>query len=325
MRCYNLGTILAAALALQACAQSTAQSTRPSTSQPTEQPPGRALSTGEAAAAKAAQTEPAAATPPPMKPAPKLSDAEMEHFLKTAKIVSQKKLDTGTTGTLKAELSDGKLTHEVHIQCLDIYKPVWKGAEGTTEKNFRDSYKFNIAAYKLAKLLGFETVPMSVERQIDGKLCSVTWWVDNVWLVEVERRDKGIKPPATDEWVNQLNAIRVFDQLIYNTDRNQGNLLITPEWKVWMIDHTRAFRTYKTLLKADNLKRIDTGLLGALKSLNTVTLKRELGPWLRAEEIAAILARRDAILRYFEQQVREKGEEAVITGLKRATPRVAVP
>jgi hypothetical protein len=260
-----------------------------------------------------------------MKPVPKLSDAEMELFLKTAKVVSRRKLDTGTTGTSKAVLSDGKITHDVHVQCLDIFKPVWKGAEGTIEKNFRDSYKFNIAAYRLARLLGIEAVPMSVERDLDGQLCSFTWWVDNVWLIEVERREKGIKPPATDEWVNQLNTIRVFDQLIANTDRNQGNLLITPEWKVWMIDHTRAFRTAKTLLKPDTLKRIDTGLLENLRKLNTVTLKRELGPWLRAEEIAPVLARRDAILRYFEGQVREKGMESVVTGMPRSTPRAAVP
>lgn len=309
--------VLMATLALPACAQSTAQST--------DEPAAKTPTASQAEAAKAAHGGPASQTPPPMKPAPKLSNAEMETFLRTAKVVSNQRLNTGTTGTSKAVLSDGNLTHDAHVQCLDIFKPVWKGAEGAVEKNFRDSWKFNIAAYRLAKLLGIETVPMSVERDVDGKLCSVTWWVDNVWLVEVERRDKGIKPPATDEWVDQLNTIRVFDQLIANMDRNQGNLLITPEWKVWMIDHTRAFRTQHTLPKEDSLKRIDTRLLEALKGLNTLTLKRELGPWLRAEEIAAILARRDAIVRYFEKQVREKGEEAVITGLKRSTPRVAVP
>jgi hypothetical protein len=260
-----------------------------------------------------------------MKPVAKLSDTEMEVFLKTAPIVSKEALNTGTTGSIKASLSDGKLTHDVHIQCLDIYKPVWKGAEGSIEKNFRDSWKYNIAAYRLAKLLAIDMIPMSVERMVEGKPCSVTWWVDNVWLVEVERRDKGIKPPATDSWVNQLNTIRVFDQLICNTDRNQGNLLITPEWKVWMIDHTRAFRTQKTLLKPETLKRIDSGLLERLRALNTIDLKRELGPWLRPEEIAGILARRDAIVRFFESEVRTKGEDAVLTGLKRSTPHVTLP
>jgi len=299
-------------VALPACAQSTAQ---PAAQTPRGSKPG-------------SQQQPPAsvdATPPPMKPVPKISDEEMEVFLKTAPIATRKALDTGTTGSIKATLSDGKLTHDVHIQCLDVYKPEWKGAEGSIEKNFRDSWKFNVAAYRLAKLLGIDMVPMSVERNVDGKPCSVTWWVDNVWLVEVERRDKGIKPPATDSWVNQLNTIRVFDQLIYNTDRNQGNLLITPEWRVWMIDHTRAFRTQKTLLRPETLKRIDARLLERLRALNTVDLKRELGPWLRAEELAAILPRRDAIVQFLEKEVREKGEESVLTGIPRSTPHVTLP
>lgn len=263
--------------------------------------------------------------PPAPKPVAQLSEEQREVFLKTAQIVSMKRLDTGTTASLKAVLSDGKLTHDAHVQCVDVFKSVWKGAEGTVERNFRDSWKFNVAAYRLARLLGLDNVPMSVEREVDGKLCSVTWWVDNVWLVEFERRDKGIKPPATDEWVNQLNVVRVFDQLIYNMDRNQGNLLITPEWKLWMIDHTRAFRPTPKLLKPDHLRRIDKNLLDKLRALNTITLGQELGPWLRQEEIAALLERRDAIVRYFEQQIREKGEDAVLTGLPRSTPSVSVP
>jgi hypothetical protein len=252
----------------------------------------------------------------------------MRAFLQSASIVSREKLSsgiTGTTGSEKGTLSDGKLTHDVHIQCLDVFRPVWKGAEGTIEKNFRDSWKFNVAAYRLARLLGIETVPMSVERSIDGKLCSVTWWVDNVWLVEAERRDKGIKPPATDHWVNQLITVRVFDQLIHNTDRNQGNLLITPDWKVWLIDHTRAFRTNRNLLNRETLKRINVQLLNKLKNLNTISLKTSVGPYLRAEEISALLARRDLIVSYFANEVREKGEEAVLTGLPRSTPHVSLP
>jgi hypothetical protein len=226
---------------------------------------------------------------------------------------------------MKAVLSDGKLTHDVHVQCLDVYKPVWKGAEGTIEKNFRDSWKYNVAAYRVSKLLGITMVPMSVEREMEGHLCSVTWWVDNVWLVEAERRDKGIKPPATDEWVNQLNTVRVFDQLIANMDRNQGNLLITPEWGLWMIDHTRAFRINRELHKPDTLRRIDKNLLQKIRSLNPADVKREVGPWLRAEEISALMARRDALVRYYDKEIREKGEEAVLTGMPRSTPRVSVP
>ena len=261
-----------------------------------------------------------------MKPAPKLGDAEMEVFLKSAAIVSQKKLDSGTTASIRATLSDGKLTHDAQFQPIDIYKPVFRGAEGTVEKNFRDSYKFNIAAYRLGKMIGIDTIPMSVEREVDGKIGSMTWWIDNIWMTEAERRDRGIKPPASQFWVDELNIIRVFDQLIYNTDRNQGNLLITPEWKVWMIDHTRAFRTTVAMQKKNALPgRVDHKVLSGLRQLNTLQMKKELGAYLRPEEISAVLGRRDLIVAHFNQEIKDKGEDSVLTGLPRKTPEVTLP
>lgn len=263
--------------------------------------------------------------PPPLKPVPQISDADMEQFLKTAEIKARKTLQEGTTAAMRVTLSDGKLTHDAQVQCIDIYKPLWKGAEGTVEKNFRDTWKFNVAAYRLARLMGVRNIPMSVERAVDGKQCSMTWWLDNIWMDEAKRRTEGIKPPANDAWVNQLNAVRVFDQLIYNTDRNQGNLLITPDWKIWMIDHTRAFRTFHALMKVEPLRRVDSQLLSALKKLNEADVRREAGPWLRAEEIAAVLARRDLIVKFFESEIKTKGEDAVISGLPVKTPSVSVP
>jgi hypothetical protein len=264
--------------------------------------------------------------PPPIKPAPQLSDAEMELFLKTGKIVSQKKLDIGTTAASRITLSDGKLAHDAQFQSIDVYKPVFRGAEGTVEKNFRDSYKFNIAAYRLAKMLGINNVPMSVERDVDGKLGSVTWWVDNIWMTEAERRDRGIKPPASQFWVDELNVVRVFDQLIYNTDRNQGNLLITPDWRVWMIDHTRAFRTPVAMQKKNALPgRVDHKVLAGLRQLKIDALKQQLGPYLRPEEISAILGRRNLIVQHFDREIKQNGEDAVLTGMPRKTPEVTLP
>jgi Phosphatidylinositol 3- and 4-kinase. len=222
-------------------------------------------------------------------------------------------------------MTDGKITHDVHIQCIDEYRPVFRGKNGTVEKNFRDTYKFNIAAYRLDKLLNLNMVPVSVERQVDGKPCAVTWWVDDVKMSEEDRRDKQIKPPASQFWVDQLNKVRVFDQLIYNTDRNQGNLLITSDWRLWMIDHTRAFRTARTLLKPDALIRCDYALLTAMRKLNSAILTKELVPYIRPEEVSALLARRDLIVHYFDTQVKAKGDDAVLTGIPRSTPVVSIP
>jgi len=310
MRAMTLLRFLLCVAALQARAQTTS--------------PDLPLKTGSAPVSD--RSKPVDDTPPPLKPAPKLSDAEMEAFLTTAKIVSQRKLDSGTTGSVRVTLSDGKLTHDAQFQPIDIYKPLFKGAEGTVEKNFRDTYKFNIAAYRLAKSLGMTSVPMSVERDVDGRIGSMTWWIDNIWMTEAERRDKGIKPPATQFWVDQLNIVRVFDQLIYNVDRNQGNLLITPEWRVWLIDHTRSFRTTVDMQRRNPLPgRVDHKLLAALRQLNTLRLKNDLSAYLRPEEISAILGRRDIIVEHFDREIKDKGEDAVLTGIPRKTPEVTLP
>lgn len=314
MRAISVRSFTVIVFTLEVCAQT--QTTSPPIPRP---------STDSIASQRATATA-TDNTPPPMKPAPKLGDAEMESFLKTAKIVDRKKLDTGTTGASRITLSDDKLTHDAQFQSIDVFKPTFRGTEGTVEKNFRDSYKFNIAAYRLGKLLGIDTIPMSVERDVDGKLGSMTWWVDNVWITEVERRDRGIKPPASQFWVDELNIIRVFDQLIYNTDRNQGNLLITPEWKIWMIDHTRAFRTHVALQKKNPLPgRVDHKLLRALRELNATQLNRALSGYLRPEEMSAILGRRDLIVTHFDQEIKQKGEDSVLTGISRKTPEVSLP
>ena len=174
-----------------------------------------------------------------------LSQAEIEEFLFKAKVGKKKALSVGVTNSERATLDDGKLRHDAHIQTVDISKTSFQTSQGT-EINFRDSYKFNMAAYELDKLLELNMVPVSVERKV-GSMAAVTWWVDETLMTELERKKKKIEPPDQRSWNQQMFVCRVFDQLIYNTDRNLGNLVITKDWKIWMIDHTRAFRTMKDL------------------------------------------------------------------------------
>jgi hypothetical protein len=94
-------------------------------------------------------------------------------------------------------------------------------------------------------------------------------------------------------------VMRVFDQLIYNIDRNLGNLLITSDWRMWMIDHTRAFRRHRTLLSERDLRGCDRTMLARLETLDKATLTRELSRWLEMGEIEALLARRDRIVQFF--------------------------
>src|SRR5690242_6561293 len=78
-----------------------------------------------------------------------LSFDEQEKFLRTAKILNVKTAKKGVTGARDATLSDGKITHLASIQTIDEANPVLTLQDGTTELNFRDTFVFNIAAWKL--------------------------------------------------------------------------------------------------------------------------------------------------------------------------------
>ncbi len=109
-----------------------------------------------------------------------------------------------------------------------------------------------------------------------------------------------------------MHIVRVFDQLIYNTDRNLQNLLITKDWKIWMIDHTRGFRLHTSLVQPKNLVKCERKLLAALRQLNEESLTREMTPYLTKPEIKGVLGRRDKIVQMFEQLCAQKGEGAVL-------------
>jgi hypothetical protein len=246
---------------------------------------------------------------------PRLSRAEMEEFLTNAKIVERKNLSMGITNSQRATLDDGRLKHDAHIQTVDIRKASFQTLSGT-ELNFRDSYKFNMAAYELDKLLELNMVPVSVERKVAGNMAAVTWWVDDFLMMEQDRYKKKMEPPDLKTWNPQMYVCRVFDQLIYNTDRNLGNLVITKDWKIWMIDHTRAFRIRKDLHTPRNLVQCDRKLLGKMRELSAEALNQRLGRYLTSAEIDAILSRRDKIVKFFDDKIVEKGEAAVLFDLE---------
>lgn len=226
---------------------------------------------------------------------------QKEQFLRTAKIVTEKSAKKGITNTSRVTLSDGKLTHDASVQQIDEHKDVFQGQNGSSEINFKDTYKFNVAAWKLARLLGIDDMmPPYVERKHSGISASYSWWIDDVLMDEEERVKKNVNAPDSDTWNQEMWVVRVFDQLIYNTDRNLTNLLIDKQWHIWMIDHSRAFRTRHELPNAKNLTRCDRNLLVKMKVLDQATLEKELMPYVNKEEIKGLLGRRDAIVKFFE-------------------------
>ncbi len=181
------------------------------------------------------QAAPSSATEP-------LSPDRIEQFLTTAEIKGGKLIGKGVTSPWRLTLSDGVLTHDAAFQAIDRERDNVRFRGGREEKIFRDYYGYNIAAYRLARALGYDDlVPVSVERVWKGKKGALTWWVDKKWD-EDERLKEKIEPPDRDAWERQIYLARVFTALVEDTDRNLGNQLVTADFHLWMIDFTRAFR-----------------------------------------------------------------------------------
>jgi hypothetical protein len=239
---------------------------------------------------------------------PALTPEQKEHFLVTAHVMKEHGVKKGITGTVRVTMSDGAITHDASVQRIDESKQVFEAADGSREYNFKDSYKFNVAGWRLARLLGIgDMVPPSVQRSYEGKTAAYTWWIEDVQMDEATRVEKKINTPDTDSWNHEMYVVRVFDQLIYNMDRNLTNLLIDNQWHIWMIDHTRSFRLQHALRNDKNLVQCDRDLLAKLKTLDEPALEKELRLFVSKDEIKAVLARRDLIVKFFEA----KGESAL--------------
>jgi hypothetical protein len=238
--------------------------------------------------------------PVPPVETPALTIDQQEAFLRTAKIVSVKGNKKGVTETVRVTLENGTLTHEANVQRINERKQTYQMQSGTTVLNFKDTYEDNIAAWKLGRLLGLEDMlPPTVDRTYQGQRASFTWIINDFQMDEAERVAKKTQPPDAENWAKQINVMRVFDQLIYNWDSNATNLLIDKQWRIWLIDQSRSFRTEKTLLDPKMLNQCDRTLLGKMKKLDEATLIKELRHYVSKDEVRALLARRDLIVKFF--------------------------
>jgi len=252
---------------------------------------------------------------------PTLTPEQMEVFLAKAAIIKEKTTSSGVTRPIQATLSDGVLTHDAQFQTVDQAKSVFTAGKAS-EVDFRDSYRFNIAGYRLAQMVGLQTVPMSIERRYKNKDAAVTWWIDDVMFEEGGRQKlKDKLGPDPERTQKQIHIMRVWDELIQNKDRNAGNIVWTKDWTMWLIDHTRAFRAGESLLMPNELIRVERTLFDKMKQLTEPALSQTMKGVLTRDEIQSMLKRRDAIVGHFEKLIAERSEAAVFFTLSPAPAR----
>ncbi len=199
--------------------------------------------------------------------APALTTQEMRAFLISAEVVEAQQTSTGVTQPWRLTLTNGTLTHDGVFQSVDQKRDKQRLGR-TQEINFVDSYRYNIAAYELAVLVGLgDMIPVTVERRWEGKTGALSWWIDDVMFDEATRVEERRRPDDVASWSAQMSRMAIFEELVHDTDRNRTNTLYTREWKLYMIDFSRAFRLWDQLRRPQDLVKIDGELLEELRAL----------------------------------------------------------
>lgn len=238
------------------------------------------------------------------------TDAEIIEFLRTARVESREKVKEGINGVQKVLLErDGVRVHAV-FRDVRIRKSRQK-LNGRLIVGFRDDCIFEVAAYRLSRLLSLDRVPPVVMRRIDGKKGTLQIWVEEAFS-EKERLRNKLPVQGSGPLLYQFQTLYLFDNLIYNYDRNQGNILYDRAGRMWLIDHTRAFQAYGGAPYLSRVSLCSRKLFGALKSLDRKRLDSELSGILTGSQINAVWRRVEEVAGHLQELVEERGEKQVL-------------
>lgn len=223
-------------------------------------------------------------------------EAQIEAQLKSAEVTTIEHIGTGVTHPRRAYLKPSE----------PVESAAWKVLPPGKRGGYWESYKSEIAAYELDKLLQMKMVPPAVERQIDADTGAAVMWLQGIRSV----KEMGGKVPTGSIWGKPIRQMLMFDNLIANPDRNAGNILVGPPGELVLIDHSRAFLTDKKLLS--KVERVDGELWDRMKLLTREDLARALRPWIDDEAIDAIIERRNRMAEAIDKLVAKKGQAIVI-------------
>jgi hypothetical protein len=243
---------------------------------------------------------------------------QWEEFLKTAEIVKSEPIGEGVTHPWKLYLRQGQVEH----------KAAWKTVN-EQHGDFVDSWRYEIAAYRIDKLIGLNMVPPTVEREFKSQQGSLSLWADNKYsLLDVQEKKIPIPHSAQGPINNIKYVTRLWACLIANDDLTQQNIRYTDDWRTILIDHSRAFRSSREYSErliygahgiktfADGtlilFRRVPRWLVEKIRALDFESIKRAVGPYLTDTEIRAVVARRKLILDEINDMVRRQGEGKVI-------------
>jgi hypothetical protein len=231
------------------------------------------------------------------------ASVQREEFLRTAQVITVAKDEsTGRTSAWKVYLKDGQQASRAIFKYIHRPRP----------KLLASSYKYELAAYELNKLLGLDLVPPTVERAIDGKPGSLQCFCEKT-ITEAARRRQNLKPPDVTSLQNSFSEMGIFENLTNNPREDAGDILINiSDWKVWRVDFSEAFAPDTVLLPDSPFPRCSKRLFTLLKGLPDDGIREQVHAYLNDEELEALLVRKRLILEKLDALILDKGEEAVL-------------
>lgn len=238
-------------------------------------------------------------------PVPFTTEGDILEFLRTAKVVSEKPIGIGINESNKLLLERDGIRINAIFREVEFERRHAKIGE-RVHQIFRDSYRYESAAYELSRLLGLDAVPPAARRMVRGRRGTV-----QIWLAPtLDETEDGFRPPNAGKWVEQLWSMYVFDNLIFNVDRNAGNVLVDSRYKMWMIDHTRAFQIEDELLD-ESVVRVERRLFDVLVSVTDDDIRAAVDAHLDSREIKSLLARRAKLIDHVNKLATERGEHVI--------------
>jgi len=244
-----------------------------------------------------------------------LEDSEIERCLIEGEMLKGAESLDGVTRPLKIDIECDGSTYSAVFKSIDEHRRGVTRLQGAgAEMNFSDDFRYERAAYLLDRELGLHMVPVAVLRSRRGDDGALVFWIENASQEnEMPARPTG---PQMAELTRQKQLMYLFDALIENTDRRLENWLIdNDDWSLYLIDHSRAFRTDDTLTEdfLERRSRLTRDLYDRLQALNQADLELLLQGLLNGNQIEALLARRDEIIAKIDRDREEYGDEMVFS------------
>jgi hypothetical protein len=238
-----------------------------------------------------------------------------EEFLKTADITksAQMKGDQAVTSPWELTLRQGDVVRDA----------LWKNPEGRMG-GYLEGWKYEIAAYLLDKHLGLDMVPPTIERRFRENRGSIQIWIPDCLTLKKKNESNAKVPPIkVFTWNRATYLQRAWDNLIANEDRHANQILITKDWRMILIDHSRSFRFSKKYTKdliygekgkegTKLMSALPRAFLENIKALTFDGIRAVVGSYLSDEEINAVLLRRDLILTEINRLISKNGEDQVL-------------